>query len=396
MNNLKRLLGILIFVICTILILPRGVLAEEIDTDEVIRKLAPDLKNAVFKMNKPTNDGEQEFGINGYVGNIIGTGDYYVYASCSDTCSVVSITITSKDYEVSYRWDDELGEEVEDVVTGWSRTYELNVTYDEPQVNSTVSGIIEDLPSFSQSDHSSYYALEDLSLINYYLTSVKSELWNREAPGRALKYSHLNEITKGSNVSFYLDMRAGIQSDDLMYELAFGMMSIFHDGYLYGLKEAGLYLRKVIYIPASTVDTKEAYVAAAQERINNYLGNDSVTVSYGGTLEELNALFSEKELQSCLDNGISEEECSWDDQDVEDEDYPVTSDGNYYNIKIGDRTYRFYIIKGEDSKLVAPTYLGTDIDSKIEVTSSDATVPLDTSLTVKEIEDDTLKDRIGT
>ena len=80
----------------------------------------------------------------------------------------------------------------------------------------------------------------------------------------------------------------------------------------------------------------------------------------------------------------------------EDEGYPITSDGNYYNIKIGSRTYKFYIVKGTDTQLAEPTYAGLDLGSKIEITSEDSSIPLDTSLTVKDVNDSSIKDKIGT
>ena len=80
----------------------------------------------------------------------------------------------------------------------------------------------------------------------------------------------------------------------------------------------------------------------------------------------------------------------------EDDGYPIRGDGNYYNIKIGSRTYKFYIVKGTDEKLVEPTYYGLDLNSKIEITSGDSSIPLDTSLTVNNVEDSSIKDIIGT
>lgn len=195
-------------------------------------------------------------------------------------------------------------------------------------------------------------------------------MWNTGAPGRALKYSTLNNVTSGSNVTYFLDVRAGNQDENLMYEFAFGPMSVFYNGYSYGTKEECLYLKRVIYIPESTENTKEAFVAAAQKRINDYLGNStSAVVSYGGTLRSLPE-FSE------------------------DEQYTITSDGNYYNIKVENRTYKFYIVKTASDKLVEPTYIGTDIESKIERTSENSNIPLNTSLTVKNVNDSSIKDKI--
>ena len=85
-----------------------------------------------------------------------------------------------------------------------------------------------------------------------------------------------------------MDVRAGNQDKDMMYESAFGPVTVFYNGYAYGTRETGIYLQHVIYIPKSTKDTKEAYIEAAQKRINDYLGKDNgVLVTYGGLISSL-------------------------------------------------------------------------------------------------------------
>lgn len=342
--------------------------ATESDADALIKKIAPDGENAVFKVKKPTSIEEGDLLINGYVNNLLQLEGCEIYAGCiEEPYTTCNIDIYSDDYES--QWDSDLGKDV--IVSGWKASYTINVTYDEPKSNSVVDSYFSKLSNADMFTPSTYYVVEDLSLINYYLTSAKSELWNPGAPGRALKYSTLNDVTSGSNVTYYLDVRQGNQDETLMYESAFGPMNIFYNGYSYGAKEEGIYLKRVIYIPQDTENTKEAFVAAAQKRINDYLGNSSVVVSYGGLLSSL-------------------------PEGSEDEGYPITSDGNYYNIKIGSRTYKFYIVKGTDAQLVEPTYVGLDLGSKIEITSEDSSIPLDTSLTVKNVNDSSIKDKIGT
>lgn len=367
--KLGKFLGLFAFFMMFILVLTNNIFAVE-NREDLIKKIAPDGKTATFKVKRPTSPIEGDFVINCYINNLFKAEGYNIYGGCHtepyDECNVV---ISSDDYES--KWDSEQQKEV--TISGWKGEYNIKVTYDEPKTNSTINGYISKLNNFKSDDPSTYYIVDDLSLINYYLTSDKSELWNQGAPGRALKYSTINNVTNGSNVTYYLDVRAGNQDESLMYESAFGPMSIFYNGYSYETKEEGVYLKRVLYIPEDTKNTTEAYVAAAQKRINDYLGNStSVSVTYGGKL-------------SSLAPGS------------EDEDYKITSDdGNYYNIKVGTRTYKFYILKGSSDKLVAPIYLGTDIDSKIEVTSQDSTIPLDTSLSVKNIIDSSIKDKIGT
>lgn len=352
MRNMKKMLGVFAVMVCALFLVPNNVDAVE-NHEDLIKKIAPDGKNAVFKVKKPTSVEEGDVLINGYVNNLVQVEGYEITAYClTEPYTNCTVNISTDDYESTWEYD-------------------INVTYDEPKVNTVVNGYFSELNNFSNDDPTTYYIVEDLSLINYYFTSDKSELWNPGAPGRALKYSTLNNVTNGSNVTYYIDVRAGMQDENLMYESAFGPMSIFYNGYSYGTKEEGLYLKRVIYIPQDTENTKEAFVKAAQKRIDDYLGNSSVVVSYGGLLSSL-------------------------PKDSEDAGYPITSDGNYYNIKIGSRTYKFYIVKGTDAQLVEPTYVGLDLDSNIEITSKDSSIPLDTSLIVSNIENSSIKDIIGT
>lgn len=48
--------------------------ATESDADALIKKIAPDGENAVFKVKKPTSIEEGDLLINGYVNNLITTG----------------------------------------------------------------------------------------------------------------------------------------------------------------------------------------------------------------------------------------------------------------------------------------------------------------------------------
>lgn len=358
MKSVKQILGVLVIMVCTLFLVPNNVLAsatkDEVDT--LIKEIAPNGK-IVIKAKEPKSFEEADALLTGYFGNLLKLDgcDVYAWSNSSDSYDNITIQINSDDYNTN--------EEV--VVSGWLENYTLNATYDAPKSNSVVEGYLNKLKS------SDTYYVEDLSLINYYLTGDKSELWNSGAPGRALKFSTLNNVTSGSNISYYIDIRLGEQDEGLMYESAFGPMNIFYNGYSYGAKEEWIYLKRVIYIPEDTKDSKEAFVAAAQKRIDDYLGSGSVVVSYGGLLSSL-------------------------PEGAEDEGNKPENDGNYYNIKIGNRTYKFYIVKASSDKLVEPTYLGTNIESNIQITSVDSSIPLDTSLTVKNVNDSSIKDIIGT
>lgn len=368
MKNFKKLLGVFVLVMVITLCVPNGVNASE-KTDEYIRKISPDGKNIVIKSVVPKDGMEADFLMNGIVGKYIDPQDYEFYAWCEgDDFKTCIVELWSDDYKTE--WDSTLGKDV--VISGEKASYTLNATYDVPTNEvSIVNNYISKLKNIELDEVSDWYMLEDLSLINYYLTSTKSELWNRSAPGRASKFvKELNDITDGSDLNFYLEARMGSQDETLMYESAFGPMTIFYGDYAYAFKEAGLYLKRVIYIPENTANTKEAFIEAAQKRIDDYLGEDNeVTVSYGGLLSSL-------------------------EEGAEDTELPITSDGNYYNIKVLGRTYKFYIVKANNEKLVEPTYSAKNIGTDISITSDSGRVPLDTKINATKVTSGTEYERI--
>lgn len=365
----KNLLGVLLITLFSILLLPSAVNASA-KTDEILGKISKDGKTITFKMVKPTSQEDGDAKINGYLQNYYAVDNYYLSAYYHDeNYDKCTIEIRSDDYKEEY--DHETGDLIKH---GDLATYDLTVYYEEPTKDiNIINGYLSKINDVSIDNPKTWYQLEDLSLINYYLTSSKSELWNIGASGRALKYiKELNEIREGTKISFYIDVRAGIQDEEFMYESAFGPMTVYYNNYSYGAKEAGIYLKRVIYIPNETEDTKDAYIAAARKRINAYLGNSKdVVVTYGGLLSSLT-------------------------DEAEDLQNPITSDGNYYNVKIKDKTYKFYIVKGDESKLVFPTYNGKNTENKITIFSKDASIPLDTDITVTKLNLTGLKDKIKT
>ena len=240
----KKFFGVFVFILFTLLYLPISVNASE-KTDAMIRKISPDGKNVTIKSVKPTTLIDVDFLFSGIIGKYVAEEGYFVYADCEEpeytTCHFI---FQSDDLETE--WDSEAGEEI--IIRGEKVTYTLNVTYDTPSASSIkiVDNYLSKLRDAEMSDVSTWYEIEDLSLINYYMTSSKSELWNTEAPGRALRYvRELNEITEGTDLSFYLDTRAGSQDEELMYESAFGPMIVFYGDYAYAFKH--LLIRTFIY-----------------------------------------------------------------------------------------------------------------------------------------------------
>ena len=350
--------------------------------DDYARKISPDLENAVFKMKKPVTEDERDLAITGYVLYMLNDDNVSGYGYYNPNDETVMVQVNSLDYRPAYdQWDFDLQQPVQVPGIGWGKQYTFNVTFDEPEENNkVVANYFDSLKELDWEDRDTYYMIDDLSLVNYYLTSSRSELWNSGAPGRALKYSDLNRITKGTNVKYILDNRMGEQDDSLMYEFTIGGMNVFYNDYLYGTKEQGIYLKRVLYISEDTADSTDAYVAAAQNRINSYLGDDSlVSVRYGGSINTLN--------QECNANQLIGRNCT-------DDEYEIISDGNYYIFEIRGKEYKFYI-KKDNSKLSDPAYIGTDLVTDIEITSNDSFIPLDTAITSQEVRENYIEEALG-
>lgn len=350
MKKLKQCVLILTFVLLMFMFIGTVNAATEYE-EGLIYKIAPDGKNAVFKMHKPVDE-----------------GDFYIVME-----NVLNYILNEEEYiATAYATSEELNNcdiDISNSITGeLVGTYNVDVTYDEPEKNETIESILNKmkLPQ-DLYDLKNYYCVSDLNLINLYMLG---ESWSNNLANN-LKFSkEFIEISEGSNLSFYLIARAGGPGE--MFSYSAGDLSVFYDGYCYTNLMTGIYLQRVIYIPQNTAETSEAYIKAAQKRINDYLGTkDEVVVTYGGSLDEL-----------------------WENpEDLVDRD---TTDGNYYNVTIGEETYKFYIMKGSREKLEKPKYRGKHIKSNIKITTDDATVPLDTELNIKVVEDKELEKALKT
>ena len=361
MSRFKFITSILVLLIA-IVIMPKNTFA--LTAQELAAKITPDGTTATLKCKKPSDAEEADALLSSILTRMIGDSKYYSYGTYDDSNGTLSFAIIDTEVE---------GPEAQ-IYSGT-----VDVTFTEPS-DATKKAIADNYVDKLKKiqgwgiDINSFYVLTDLALINYLKSSDKSELWHPGAGVRALKFvPEFNKDSDASNLNIELEVRMGAQEENLMYEFAAGFASIYFDDELYGIVDpVGLYTRRVIYIPESTDNSKEAYIDAAQKRINDYLGDTSVEVSYGGLLSSL-------------------------DDEAEDQENPVEgSDGNYYNIKVGTRTYKFYIVKGTSEDLVEPTYKGMDYTSKIEVTSDESSIPLDTTVTVSEVKDATIKDKINT
>ena len=359
MKSFKHILGFFAILLVTFFFTSKAN-AHVDDLKEILRQIAPDEETATFYGVKPNFEDLDGFYLTGIAYTMIEDNDYDVYVSPTEN-EKYSVYISSVETDDE---DNPLQ----------SEEYEININFVEPTEDQikTVKPYFDKLNTLDFMDLITYYKIEDLSLINYFLTSDKSDLWYPGSPARAFRFSNINEKLGNVNLTYRLVLGLGVDRANSMYESAAGELTLMNNGVAYGVKSEGIYLKMVLYIPQSTEDTKDAYIAAAKKRIDEYLGKNDIEITYGGVISEQ----AELEPDPTID--------------------PDDTDGNFYNVKIGTVTYKFYIMKGTEEQLEFPAYKRIDIDSKVEVKTSDSSIPLDTSLKVIKVEDEAIKDKLGT
>lgn len=265
--------------------------------------------------------------------------------------------------------------------TGHEEEHRVKVIYKAPNPKTTekVNSVLDNMKDISTKElgPKTGYLLEDLYLINY-LNSSKNGFKGIESINFAKDF--IND-TAGSNISLGLDSRLGDRG--ALFSYAGGQAIVYFDGKPCTSKNAGVTASNVLYVPTDTENTDKAYIEAATKRIKNYLGAKAeISISVGGTLESLNEYdqYAQRVITFNENGFIDEKTCG----------------SNYYNVTIGNKVYKFAICKKDISKLETPKYIGTDITSKISITSDATTIPLDATISVKEVTNETIKKALGT
>ena len=214
---------------------------------------------------------------------------------------------------------------------------------------------------------SSYIHLElsDLELINYLIyhtPGIKS--------GALANYSSEFKSALGES-NFYFEVQTFGGGRVPFYTTNGGVARLLHNGTVYqSLGGINAKANHVIYVPENTADTKEALIAAAQKRINDYIGENIIQITDSGEMvsdyeEEYSDYFEEDGLFYFLNDAAG---------------------GYVFNVKVSgkEETYKFVVIK-DDTKLTVPTYASTDFKTKVSVSTDSSEVPLDTVVKVEKI-----------
>lgn len=324
---------------------PSVKIVKDVDTySDVFKKITTD---GTWKIEafKPTTAENSEFLFSSIIGDILKDSGYEGYGYCD-----------FKEFNPEQATICIIGNDGE-----FYEEHKVKVEYIAPDKNTlnivnTTLNKMKKFESHEDMTMKNAYRLEDLHLINYLVSNKDS---NKINGAEALNFAKdLIEATNGANISFKLDARAGSGYGEGIEKFDMGQAIVYYNGVAYTTTNAALATVNLLYIPSDTKDTDDAYIAAAMKRINDYLGsNNGISIKVGDTLESIEYT----------------------------EDWAKGK--KYYNVTINNKTYKFIIIKKDISKIETPKYVASDLTSNISITSNVTTIPLDTAITVKEVEE---------
>ena len=233
-----------------------------------------------------------------------------------------------------------------------THTVDVDFVQGNPDHKAAVDNVLNDMNNSSLK-----FVIEDLEYLNSFYYEDSSAYYASGFYNSKEVNDYLANIINNKHISYFL-VDIGGAGDWFMEELGCKVV-LYYDGIAYGETDSNAIITKryVIYIPDDTPDTKEAFIAAAQKRVDEYLGDDSgVVISYSGKFDKEEGTDPEMLLYG----------------------YDLTGfDGNYYHISHKDKDRDIVILKNS-AKMQTSTFNASDVNNNINVSSSNANYPINT------------------
>ena len=210
------------------------------------------------------------------------------------------------------------------------------------------------------------FDIDDLEYVNLFYYKDPS-LWGLGNYNSKTINDEFSKIVNNKHIGYYFVEQGG--AGDRFMEEAGGGILLYYDGVAYDDANASVTtnIKHAIYIPDDTPSGKDNYIKAAQKRIDDYLGaNSGVTISY-----------SEK-----LENGYE----TWLSPYFNLDGF----DGNCYRISYKDKQEDVLIFK-DSSKMQTATFVASDVNNNITVSSDNANYPTNTVVSAENIKENTAK-----
>lgn len=355
MRKTKKVFGVLVFLMCALVIIPKSVNAAA--------KFDEYLTNGKLVINgvepQDENEAYDRFAEHFHK---LGVDDYQVApASCDYTFTTCYLVYHSGS-------DDQEDKEIEIVYN-----------YDK-DVKKVVDNLIDTM------GNKTTFKLTDMEIINYFLYgSEDSNLSSFSLDFRkALNYKN-----------FELDVRGG--DEHPFFKENIGIAEFIYNNTVYSYKDGfGVSAKQIIYIDNNATDIKEAI----KKRITDTFGNVNIEVLDGSTVE--NFLESERNsAKEVYNQNLSyyqgqgytsaeqyAEKYMNDNYYNDDATYHFLLSSsvleNYYILKINNKEYNFAVIKDSSKINNNLNYLTIDTKTNVEINTSSA-LPLDTLIKVAKL-----------
>ncbi len=266
---------------------------------------------------------------------------------------------------------------------GIFKRYDLTVVFTKKRnetytklVDTVVDKLMEMAADYN-SDYSKRFLVEDLDSINYWYNAQKAKSEDAALLSMANYSSNLHKLANNINVDFMF--RPGAGGDESQFtEQIIGMVDIKYDGDIYSsVDPVGFNLTNVIYIPDDTENDDASFKAAALKRINEYLKGVEVEITTGGAIADLDE--GQNAWEEHVGSGPTSSTVFHELVD------PAKTAGNWYDIKIGEETYKYFIVK-DSSKMNKPYVKSIDALTNVYIMSDSYDVPLDSRVNVEKLD----------
>lgn len=254
---------------------------------------------------------------------------------------------------------------ISDTTKNWSsKRFDVEYIFQEAD-EEILKKVNEYLKKFGVEDfglvEENLFILDDLENINYKYAIIKHGGEDMTTINSVINYSsEVMSILDYGNFTAILDTRAGWGEE--FTAGGFGFFNLLYNGVIYGAADGvGVKQVNTLYVPDDTKDTREDYIKAALKRVEEYLPNAKVELTYAG---QINDIEFESDIVSV--------------EDLIDINKTL---GEYYTLTIDGNSYSFFIVK-DSSKMKNPEMNTVDLKTNIKINSDSYEVPLDARVNV--------------
>lgn len=362
----KQICALLVVALTILSFLAIPALAVDSEMSAQFRSILNENGNLEVKMYQP-NSNEDTGPLGFIILDTYSTDDYYVesvigsYIHATNTMDIILVNKSNQEQE--------------------THNVTLEFIYDEA-VKAEADAILASFPAGNNGEVPTFHVV-DMEFINY--------LVNDNHVQNLLNYSgDFKQLIGYKNFKGFFNRGDG----ESFSTIAWGTARFTYNGTVYGEKAASAKTEHILYVPQSTEDTPEAQTLAAQNRLDAYLGENTLTLNCQGTVRD----YALREHYNGTKNQWSQWKADATFEEWKTEYCPthcpnhvfgpfvggITENTTCCTVEINGRKYEIAIME-DDSKMVNPTYKNVDVKTDVTVSTEDSSVPLDTLIAVDKI-----------